>query len=697
LIPDRAPRRRLAAFAAAASLALSVLAVSPSLAQRPAEASSWVWRDPGSGRLLYRTTAVGDRIPDFSAVGYMAGGRALPEVDSIIPPARRLTVQPPHGDATRAIQSAIDTVASWPLTGDGFRGLVQLAPGTHEIAGQIRIEASGIVLRGSPDARLRATGTRQRGVVLVAGQASSLADADLAAGGRRDRFRGHIEIADTRSEVVDDYVPVGAASLRVREPLRFTTGSEVIVFRPATAAWVQAIGMDRMPAGSNPDGRKASPWRSGPPYDQHYERRVTRVEGDRLFLDAPLPNSLDRRLGSAYVYRYTFPERIEQVGLIELHGESSYDPSIRDDHGREVDENHAWSFISVGRARNVWVDSVSARHFGYSTVILNRQVAQVTVRHAASHAPVSLIAGSRRYAFTNNGQRNLMQDLYSEQGRHDFVNNEPSRGPNVFLRGRVVDGHSQIGPHQRWSTGTLYDLIEVSGAQANVGAHNRGASGSGHGHSGAAMVFWNSQAPRFLVENPPTAQNWVIGARGKAVDPKDYLGTPPGIYDRHGAIAQLGDPAGNPGHSLFVAQQADRARYATRGGARRSYLGGTYLPSPGEPRLIVAIGREPGKVMSEGVVRFAARRDGTNPASLAINGEPLPGDGIVMDRDGEIITGTAVVPAGMLRRLENAPTIAVSGAGLRLLWVEIEVDVVPVQAPVQPARPAPLREPAVIQ
>ncbi len=49
--------------------------------------SQWVY--PGlDGKLLYKTTAAGDRIIDFSFAGYMGGGIALPTI-----PVKK-TVQP---------------------------------------------------------------------------------------------------------------------------------------------------------------------------------------------------------------------------------------------------------------------------------------------------------------------------------------------------------------------------------------------------------------------------------------------------------------------------------------------------------------------------------------------------------------------------------------------------------------------------
>src|SRR4051812_4428865 len=79
---------------------------------------------------------------DFSSAGYSGGGVALPFV------AAKFALQPSGADDTRAIQAALDAVGKSPLGADGFRGAVLLRRGTFRVEGQLRLEASGVVLRG---------------------------------------------------------------------------------------------------------------------------------------------------------------------------------------------------------------------------------------------------------------------------------------------------------------------------------------------------------------------------------------------------------------------------------------------------------------------------------------------------------------------------------------------------------------------
>src|SRR4051812_23610336 len=94
------------------------------------------------GTLVYAKDPQGNRIPDFSAAGYSGGGVPLPVVPA------RVTVAPVEGDDRSRIQAALDYVASLPLDAAGFRGAVQLTRGRYEISGQLKLHASGVVLRG---------------------------------------------------------------------------------------------------------------------------------------------------------------------------------------------------------------------------------------------------------------------------------------------------------------------------------------------------------------------------------------------------------------------------------------------------------------------------------------------------------------------------------------------------------------------
>ncbi|MEM1444906.1 MAG: hypothetical protein AAGF84_02530 [Planctomycetota bacterium] len=516
-------------------VAMSLVACLPCVMANAGE-SAWV--APGiDGRLVYQSQADGDRIPDFSAVGYRYGQEAIPNT---IPVA--VTVQPGTGDDTTRIQAAIDQVAALPLNGNGFRGVVQLAAGEFQVDSSVFIRDSGIVLRGSGQSVgsgtvIRATGTSRRDVIIVEGSGS------------------WDTIGSTERDVLDKVVPVGATSFRVNDAGSFSVGDRVIVNRPSTAEWISAMGMDQIPPRT--DGREITQWQPGS-FDRRSDRIVTRVEGDRIFLNAPLTQALEQQYGGGTVTKYDWNGRIENVGIENLRGVSDFDANDRED------EDHARSLIFMNRLEHAWVRDVTAEHFWYSLVEIDTRAKNVTVQDAANLDPISRVTGGRRYAYQNNSQLSLVRDVTAEFGRHDFIHNSPNAGPNVFLNATATNTLDESGPHQRWTTGGLFDNVTVDGDELNV--YNRGNFGTGHGWAGGNFVIWNSSADGFIVQNPPTAQNWVIGSTGQIRESDRFGDQEQGIYDHHGSNVDTA--------SLYLAQVADRDRFA--GASYREYVAGDF-------------------------------------------------------------------------------------------------------------------------
>jgi hypothetical protein len=213
------------------------------------------------GRLVYGVDGLGNRIPDFSSCGYAGGDRPIPEA------AARVIVGPADGDDGQRIQAAIDRVSQLPPDASGMRGAVVLAAGAFEVAGQLRIAHSGVVLRGAgaTDAGsiIIATGQDRRPLILVAGTA------DRAA-------------SDAVQSVADDYAPVGAVELRLDSPAAFKRGDCVIVTRPSTAEWIAELGCDAFGVGWRPGTR-----------DIRWLRTIVAVDGSTIRLDAPITTALE--------------------------------------------------------------------------------------------------------------------------------------------------------------------------------------------------------------------------------------------------------------------------------------------------------------------------------------------------------------------------------------------------------------------
>ena len=178
---------------------------------------------------------------------------------------------------------------------------------------------------------------------------------------------------------------------------------------------------------------------------------------------------------------------------------------------------------------------VTSQYFGLNCVTLASGAKWCGVLDSASLDPISQITGGRRYAFNiDDAQLCLVRGCSNREDRHQYVTGSDTPGPNAFVSSDSTAAHRDAGPHHRWASGILWDRIVESGNDLNV--QNRGNLGTGHGWAGGNCVVWNSQANGFVVQNPPTARNWLIGSIGTIKSGTVYVGPhDPGTCDAHGA------------------------------------------------------------------------------------------------------------------------------------------------------------------
>lgn len=502
---------------------------------------AWVYPS-SSGNLLYQLDSRGQRIADFSQCGYRGGTEPLPNVTALIPQSRWVTVSPGAGDDTAMIQAAIDSVEALTPDANGWRGVVFLNAGEYQLASTITINASGVVLKGAGDSatsgtRLRATDARQYNLIAVSGSGS------------------RSTVANTTRNLTQKLVPAGARTFEVDSTAGLAVGHTVIVKRPSTTAWIEAMDMDQL--GPSP----VVPWTSGSK-DLLFDRTITRISGNWITVDIPLPQTFESLYGGGQIWRYTWTGRIQQVGIENIYGFSDYASS--------TDELHAWKFIQINNMMHGWVRDITAQYFGYSAVSVGSGGKWLTVVDSQCLDPISLIDGGRRYSFNNDGAEcTLFLNNYARKGRHDFVFGATVRGPNAFVHCTADTAYSDAGPHHRWAVGGLFDLVTVNGDEINV--RNRGNSGTGHGWAGGYMALWNCKADGFRVRNPPTARNWLVGSIGTIGTSSGFSvgADPAGTYDSSGPTGT--GKAVHP-RSLYYGQLQQRMKWP-RSEFREAWLG----------------------------------------------------------------------------------------------------------------------------
>lgn len=475
-------------------------------------------RPGANGKLQYFPNESGDVIPDFSHCGYMGGGVRLPDA------AVKITLQPADGDDGTRIQSALDEVGKLTPDANGLRGAVLLKRGNYQIAGSLDIRNSGVILRGEGEDEkgtiVTASGKNPRNVISIAGQ------------------DGPGEIKNTRQKILDDRVPVGARSFRVDKAAGFKVGERIFVMRHGNKEWISAIGMDKIPSHpGNPESTKQ--WG---PFSISFERKIEKMDGDRITVDAPVVCAIETRWGGGEVAKYNEERRARNCGVEKIRFVSEYDASLKKG-GQFVDEAHAINAITIANAADCWVRDVWALHFYHGCVSIGSSARNITVQDSRSEAMVSELTGGRRYPFSVNGQLCLIQRCTTESARHAFAFGARVPGPNVFLDCKSTNDHGSSEPHHRWSVGGLYDNVE-----GNIAIQDRQYLGSGHGWAGANYVAWNCRGA-LICQSPPTAQNWAIGFVGKKGQGA-FKGKPDGLWDSFGKPVEP--------RSLYLAQLQKR-------------------------------------------------------------------------------------------------------------------------------------------
>ncbi|MEH7275484.1 discoidin domain-containing protein [Neobacillus vireti] len=444
------------------------------------------------GKLEYSSDFRGNQIMDYSNSGYMGGGISIPVVQE------QVVVVPVEGDDTENIQQAIDYVSNLPLQSNGFRGAVVLKKGTYEIEGTLKINSSGVVLRGSgegeEDTILYATGKTVRNILEVGDKTASPA-----------------LLTDTKTAVTDLYVSVGSSSFHVENASSFKVGDTIMIRRYGNSSWIHDINMDRIP-----DRGTTVQWE---PFTLDFDRVITAIKGNTITIDAPVSNAIEREYGGGEVYKYDDSNRLNNVGVEDLRVEVEFDKSVtaKHDNGTEYysDEEKASTFLTFEYTKNAWMRNVTGLYLTKSLVNVGRYSKWVTIQDSTNKDMVSIITGSRRYPFNYVGQLTLTQRVHSETARHGFIFDKHMAGPNAILDSVDVDSFARSEPHQRWATGGLFDNVE---GKANV--MDRAYYGTGHGWAGANYVFWNHTG-ELAVQSPPTAQNYAIGLIGKR-QPGDF-------------------------------------------------------------------------------------------------------------------------------------------------------------------------------
>ena len=449
---------------------------------------------------------------DFSRVGYHWSDDEIPSY-----PAYGKVLYPTGGDDYEMLQSAIDNFS-------GNKGAIVLGPGTFKVSKGLELWKSGLVLRGTKEGdalktTIYKTGTGRDDVITIGGKTYSK-QLDMSCAGR----------------IIDSHTPVGAMWVNVENADRFNPGDRVCICRYPNEKWIQDIRMTE-------EHGLEFPWKPTAFYTQ-WERIVLKVEGSRVYLDNPVVMAIDDIYGGGYLIKCHAVGVISESGVEDLLIDCEYDPSVKQNDYYsfymeiEADEDHAHSAVKFVGCEHCWAVNIESHHMYFACVQFGTACKNCTALSCSYLEPVSLIDGSRRYAFSiGNGQLCLIKNCHADQARHSYITTGDNPGPNVFTQSSGTNSFAETGPHNKWSTGTLYDHLVLTGwgygtSSPTEGptyssgtdrwhgllriqdAYNYGSTDS-QGWTGANLVFWNCESEIYVCENPwVTSQNWAWGCTG---------------------------------------------------------------------------------------------------------------------------------------------------------------------------------------
>ena len=225
---------------------------------------------------------------DYSTCGYHASEVDIPNV------AVGIYVTPINGDNSARIQQAIDYLAAKKPDVNGSRGAVLLGEGVFNIDNPLRINTSGIVIRGMGRGKttIIKRGVDRGALIYIEGV---------------NTYRGGDTIRITDSKVM-----AGSCSFAVSNAASLKVGDRVQVTRPSTVEWIRSLNMQEFGGGDGYTG-----WKPGD-IDITWDRTVVAVEGNKITVDAPLTTTISKEFGGAFLVKGYNQGEINECGVENL-------------------------------------------------------------------------------------------------------------------------------------------------------------------------------------------------------------------------------------------------------------------------------------------------------------------------------------------------------------------------------------------
>jgi len=482
-------------------------------------------------QLTYVSDKDGNHIPDFSFAGYKNGEAELPNVAVV------KQISPVVGDNTAHIQAAIDEVEALTPNANGHRGALLLLPGEYRVSGVLTINRGGVVLRGSGDGQDPVSNT----VIIGVGNTPSARTLITIGTNIKNGFKP--EVAGTRKNITSPYIPAGSRTIEVENVSGLAIGDNIIIRHPSTTAWLNVV--DNGGVGAD------APWLPGE-IDLVFNRYITNIVGNKIQVDTPIYDVLDKSLSQSFIYKNSGSSQIKECGVENLR--------IFVESSGVLGRAHVYTCINMVGVDNSWIKGVTTLRMSYSGVKFDEatRCSVIDTKVLEVHGPLD---GGWRYNFNVGDHCNniLFNNCTASDGRHSFIANGASDVNGiVFANCSSTGDYTTSESHRRWGQGMLFDNISWRNTKAGfvLGLHNRGDYGTGHGWTLTNGVAWNIDAEarnKIVVQKPPIGQNYAIGCKAGYVNANGPFLKPVGFIEGTGKTLRI--------PSLYAAQLNDRKTY----------------------------------------------------------------------------------------------------------------------------------------
>lgn len=345
---------------------------------------------------------------------------------------------------------------------------------------------------------------------------------------------------DADAVALSEDAPAASDSVRMADTSAFLPGELVLLRIDPTQRFINEVGMEGKWVVDDATSKSKRNLLT-----LIYQRRVTKVETDRVFFDTPtrLPLLVADR---ARVVKFTGGV-IREAGVESLSigmkahpgkGWNVADFGVEGTGAYDVHQSYAVSFEG---AENCWMRGVKTYappgndpdvHLLSNGVLLGRG-RQVTVMDCDFRFPQYRGGGGNGYMFVLQGNDCLVEDCHAEGGRHNYDFGLMTSSGNVILDCVAKDGLLFSDFHMYLSAANLVDNVICDGDAFEAAYRPYGGTPM-HGASTTQSVFWNLEGRRYPSAEVvlPGAEPWtrkqvlvlvkrllgvhVIGTRGAA-------------------------------------------------------------------------------------------------------------------------------------------------------------------------------------